>query len=85
MGGLGSVLVLAVLTLTYVFATADLPTMPVRSSTLGDGVDSHDVDALLRLYAPDAILVGSTASASRKGARPSAAISPDWQRAGTRS
>ena len=47
--------------------------------------NSNDVDALVSLYAPDAILLGSTGLTLKEEARPSAAISPDWQKAGTKS
>ena len=68
MGRFRSVLVLAVLTLTSVFATAgpadDAGAVVERWVT---AFNSNDVDALVRLYAPDAILVGSTGLSLKEG------------------
>ena len=45
--------------------------------------NSNDVEALVSLYASEAILVGSTGLTLNVGSE--AAISPDWQKAGTKS
>jgi uncharacterized protein (TIGR02246 family) len=69
MGRFRSVLVLAMLVLTPVLATAERP-----ADDAGSVVDrwvtafnSNDVDALVSLYAPDAILLGSTDLTLKEG------------------
>ena len=86
MGRLRLVLFLAVLTLMPLRCAAgpadDASVVVDRWVT---AFNSNDVDALVSLYAPNAVLVGSTGLVLKEGARPSAAISPGWPKVGTRS
>ena len=88
MGKVRSVPVLAMLllALTPILATAgpaeDAGSVVDRWVT---AFNSNDVDALISLYAPDAILIGLTGLTLKEGREAYAAISPNWQKAGTRS
>ena len=86
MGRFRSVLVLAILVLTPVLVTAERP-----GDDAGSVVDrwvtafnSNDVDALVSLYAPDAILLGSTDLTLKEGSEAIRGYFARLAQAGTR-